>query len=314
VRYAAQFGSAWKATGDDTWIFPFVDAAYGSTFSAGQSGLWGPGKNAGYGYVTLGDNAPPPAQVAAPAFNPGGGTYTSAQSVTITSATSGATIRYTTNGTTPSQTNGTVYSAPVSIAATTTLKAIAYKSGMTDSTVTSATYTISGGGGGTFNLTTTADTYAYGGNASANMNGDPYIRLKDGSGTSNDRWAYVKFDLSSVTGAVQTAVLKVKVSGLVNGTPGKVFVYSCNTDSWTETGLTWNHKPAVATLLTSNTNVTTVNTVLTFDVKTFVSAQLAGDKIVTLVLRDDTQAKKTVDFYRREDGAANAATLTIVTQ
>ncbi len=82
--------------------------------------------------------------VAAPAFNPGGGTYSSAQSVTITTVTSGATIRYTTDGSTPSQSNGTVYSSPVAISVTTTLKAIAYKSGMTDSSVTSATYTITG--------------------------------------------------------------------------------------------------------------------------------------------------------------------------
>ena len=82
--------------------------------------------------------------VAAPSFNPVGGTYATTQNVTITSATSGATIRYTTNGTTPTSTVGTVYSAPVAISATSTLQAIAYKSGMTDSTITSATYTIGG--------------------------------------------------------------------------------------------------------------------------------------------------------------------------
>lgn len=91
---------------------------------------------------------PPPSQVAAPVFNPAGGTYTTAQSITITSATSGAAIRYTTNGTTPTSTTGTLYSSPVAIATTTTLRAIAYKSGMSDSSVTVATYTISTGGGG----------------------------------------------------------------------------------------------------------------------------------------------------------------------
>jgi hypothetical protein len=85
-------------------------------------------------------------QVAAPVFNPVGGTFSSAQNVTITTTTSGATIRYTIDGSTPSQTNGTIYSAPVNIAATTTLKAIAYASGLSDSNVTSATYTISTGG------------------------------------------------------------------------------------------------------------------------------------------------------------------------
>jgi hypothetical protein len=90
-------------------------------------------------------NNPPPAQTAAPSFSPGGGTYTATQNVTITTSTSGATIRYTTNGTTPSPSNGTIYANPVSIAATTTLKAMAYKSGLTDSAVSSATYTINTG-------------------------------------------------------------------------------------------------------------------------------------------------------------------------
>jgi len=81
-------------------------------------------------------------QCAAPSFSPAAGTYTTSTSVTITTATGGASIRYTTDGTTPSSTVGTVYSSPVSITATCTLKAIAYKTGLTNSTVTSGVYTI----------------------------------------------------------------------------------------------------------------------------------------------------------------------------
>ncbi len=87
-----------------------------------------------------------PAVTASPAFSPSGGTYTSAPSVTITSATSGASIRYTLDGSTPTSTTGTVYSGPVAINATATLQAIAYASGMTNSSITTATYTINGGG------------------------------------------------------------------------------------------------------------------------------------------------------------------------
>lgn len=87
-------------------------------------------------------------QVAAPSFSPGGGSYSTAQNVTISTSTSGATIRYTTNGSTPTATSGSVYSGAVSISSSSTLKAIAYKSGMTDSAVTSATYTIGGGSSG----------------------------------------------------------------------------------------------------------------------------------------------------------------------
>jgi hypothetical protein len=84
---------------------------------------------------------PPPPQVGAPVFTPGGGTYTSMQSVAIASATGGALFRYTTDGSTPSETAGTIYSSPVSLSKTTTLKAIGYEAGFIDSTVTSATYT-----------------------------------------------------------------------------------------------------------------------------------------------------------------------------
>ncbi len=84
---------------------------------------------------------PPPPPVAAPTFSPAGGTYTSAQTVSISSTTGGASFRYTTDGSTPSDTAGTLYSGAVTISATTTLKVIGFESGFTDSTVSSATYT-----------------------------------------------------------------------------------------------------------------------------------------------------------------------------
>jgi len=89
-------------------------------------------------------------QVAPPVFSPTGLLAASTQYVTITSATSGATIRYTTDGSTPTAAHGTVLSAnayEVAVSSTTTLQAVAYKTGMTDSTVTSAVYTIKPGNG-----------------------------------------------------------------------------------------------------------------------------------------------------------------------
>ncbi|MET8995396.1 chitobiase/beta-hexosaminidase C-terminal domain-containing protein [Amycolatopsis sp. NPDC004169] len=79
--------------------------------------------------------------VAAPTFSPPGGTYSSAQTVTISSATSGATIRYTTDGSTPTA-SSTLYSGPISVPNSRTVNAIALKSGSTTSSVSSATYTI----------------------------------------------------------------------------------------------------------------------------------------------------------------------------
>lgn len=93
-----------------------------------------------------------PTTVATPTFSPDGGTYTSAQNVTIGCTTSGATIRYTTDGSDPTS-SSQVYSDPIAISTTTTLKAIAIKDGVT-SAIATATYTITSSGGGITNTAT----------------------------------------------------------------------------------------------------------------------------------------------------------------
>ena len=79
--------------------------------------------------------------VSTPTFSPGGGTYTSPVDVTISCSTSGATIHYTTNGGTPTESDP-VYTGPINISTTTTLKAKAWKSGWNPSAVETETYSI----------------------------------------------------------------------------------------------------------------------------------------------------------------------------
>jgi hypothetical protein len=78
---------------------------------------------------------------ATPTFSPAEGSYTEAQNVTISCATSGATIHYTTDGSTPT-TNSPVYSSAINVSSTTTIKAIATATGYNSSDVATATYTI----------------------------------------------------------------------------------------------------------------------------------------------------------------------------
>jgi hypothetical protein len=82
-------------------------------------------------------------QAVAPAFSPAAGVFNTSQMVVLTTATPGASIRYTVDGTTPTSTSGTIYVSPIAVTATTTIKAIAYAAGLTDSSVSTATYTIS---------------------------------------------------------------------------------------------------------------------------------------------------------------------------
>jgi hypothetical protein len=90
--------------------------------------------------------------VATPTFSPVAGTYSSTQTVTISTSTGGATLCYTTDGSTPTESGnacygGTTqtYTVPITVSATQTVKALGTLSGYTDSSVASAAYTITAG-------------------------------------------------------------------------------------------------------------------------------------------------------------------------
>jgi hypothetical protein len=74
-------------------------------------------------------------------ITPTAGTYTSAQTITITDATSGAAIYYTTNGDPPT-TGSTKYGAAFKLSSSATVKAIAVAKGYAQSAIASSDYTI----------------------------------------------------------------------------------------------------------------------------------------------------------------------------
>jgi len=77
--------------------------------------------------------------VATPLFNPLGGTYASAQTVTITCPTAGSSIYYTLDGSEPTISSA-LYSSPVNVPVNTTLKAKAFKVDWTPSDTESEGY------------------------------------------------------------------------------------------------------------------------------------------------------------------------------
>lgn len=83
----------------------------------------------------------PAAKVATPVFTPPESAYVGSASVAISTTTPGATIYYTTNGATPT-TGSSVYSSPLNITSTTTVKALAVAGGYTNSDIPTAVFTI----------------------------------------------------------------------------------------------------------------------------------------------------------------------------
>ena len=82
--------------------------------------------------------------VTTPVSSVASGTYAVTKSVALTCATTGASIYYTTDGSTPDNTD-TLYSGAISVAATTTIKAVAIKDGLNDSSVLTVAIVIDAG-------------------------------------------------------------------------------------------------------------------------------------------------------------------------
>lgn len=136
--YAGNYGNWWSTTEFNT------SRAWGrdegdSYTDVGRNVSY---KTYGFSARCLEDHPDTSTALAVPVFNPVGGTYSGGQAVTIIT-TSGATIYYTTDGTIPT-TSSPRYTGAISVSMTTTINAIAVKSGMANSVEASVTYTIRG--------------------------------------------------------------------------------------------------------------------------------------------------------------------------
>jgi hypothetical protein len=101
---------------------------------AGDS-LYAPATSAAYAFTGSATTA------VAPVFFPAAGSYTSTQSVTLTSATTGAKIYYTLDGSVPTAKSNT-YASAIPVNSSMTISAIAMATGYTNSSVSVAAYVI----------------------------------------------------------------------------------------------------------------------------------------------------------------------------
>jgi endonuclease I len=121
---------------------PFVD------YPGLEDYIWGTLKDKSFSYDNYegGSGGGDVPTIATPVFSPDAGSYYHSVDVTLTCATEGASIYYTTNGADASV-QSIPYEGPFTLTETATIKAVAVKNGKTSSQA-SATYTITGQGGG----------------------------------------------------------------------------------------------------------------------------------------------------------------------
>lgn len=153
-------------------------------------------------------------------------------------------------------------------------------------------------------LSDTADAYVRDGNyANNNYGHSSELQIKtDNVSTGYTRYTYLKFDLSSVS-TITSAKLRL-YGNLSDKTKTNIAasIYSSPSTSWSETGITWNNKPAVGTTALATVSIIDdIPRFYDFDVASYLqSEKAAGHNIVTLVLKSAGSPYAT--FASRESG------------
>ncbi|MFC1438659.1 polysaccharide lyase family 8 super-sandwich domain-containing protein [Streptacidiphilus sp. N1-10] len=176
---------------------------------------------------------------------------------------------------------GTVLSADSTVTATAGSSALSVTVNLTGTAGTTqhASFTVTG-----TQLAAVADAYVRDGSYAATNYGTATTLVAKNTGTTGggySRAAYLAFDTSALAGATVTSAV-LQVYGFVSdsgGTQTTLDAYAVGDTGWTETGLTWNNRPALGDLLASAA-VTGTKAWLSFDV----TSQLAAPGRIGLAL------------------------------
>jgi hypothetical protein len=177
--------------------------------------------------------------VATPVLSPAGGTFGGLVTVSASTATTGATIRYTTNGTDPTATS-TLYSGPLTLTSTATVKARAFKTGLIDSGVATGAFTVT--------VATTVGMTTIG----AGLDG----------GDSN----YLNGSLVTTTNAATVASMSVHVGAIDSSTTNRQFQVAIYTNSGSAPGALVA-KSASGTLVANSWNTIAISAALAANTK-----------------------------------------------
>jgi len=146
-----------------------------------------------------------------------------------------------------------------------------------------------------------ADAFVRNGSYGAtNYGSDTSLLVKGSTSTGYARTSYVKFALDSVT-SVGSAKLRMYGRNADNTINTDISAFGADNDSWTENGITFNNAPAASTPALTAAGVTDQAKYYDFDVTDYVKAQLAGDKVVSFLIKDIANQNRNIVFNSKEN-------------
>ena len=155
-----------------------------------------------------------------------------------------------------------------------------------------------GGGGSEVTFTPVADTWVNGSAPTSNFGTSTALEV-DGSPT---KIIYLRFDVSGLSGTVQSARLQFEVT---NRSPSGGTIYQVFDNSWGETTLTFNNRPATDGLALDTLGQVEVGNIVEFNL----SSAVGGNGIYSFAIV--SSASNGADYRSRED-LMYPPTLTVV--
>ncbi|MDF2188176.1 PQQ-dependent sugar dehydrogenase [Paraflavitalea sp. CAU 1676] len=137
-------------------------------------------------------------------------------------------------------------------------------------------------------------------------------KLNSNPAAGNDRQTYLRFDASGVSGAVSSAVVRIygKLDDNRN-TNVPVNAVAVSNTTWTESAITWNNKPATGAILSSATVTDSIARYYTWDITSYVQAELAAGRTqISLALLSTIATSPRITWNSKETGS-NAPQLVI---
>ena len=160
-------------------------------------------------------------------------------------------------------------------------------------------------------LTPLADAFVRNGSYAANNYGsDTSLVVKGSVQSGYARATYLKFSLDSVK-TFSRAILRVYGKNTESSVSVKLSAFALNNDTWTEKGITWNNAPAPATPSIGSLAVNDQSKYYEIDVTGFVKNQLAGDKVVSFVIKDSAAQNKNIAFNSKENPSSRPQLLIV---
>lgn len=174
------------------------------------------------------------------------------------------------------------------------------------------THTIAQSSGSVHLFVPVADAYVEDGSrSSANFGSLDSLLVRTTGTVGRNARSYLKFDLGSLDCAPQSAQLQLFLNSLSRGNSAPVQVFSVEDDAWQENTITWENKPAESLELDSAV-LEVVGTWYQFDVNSFISQELDGDRIASFCILDHVISSVLAGFDSRE--GANSPALEITCQ